>query len=323
MTLARSVSDWLGPRLAKERPAEVARATRRMHAVGFYTGKNGSAKSMCAVYDTLPDLDAGTPVLSTIRLQDFRNPRPCEDEACTSSRHGLPGHLAVHPAWVPWSQMHGGGGWEQFLEFRNGVILADEVTGIADAHEWASIPVQVSNHWGQLRRKKVTMRMTGLDFVNLNKRLRQAVNQVTRCRSAWPVTELDEDGKELIWRPRRMSSWTTYDAQSLPKDEQTDAAYEKGHVFCASKFWIPQSLASLAYDTLEEVGVIETVNEKGDCAHCGGARRQPACSCPDYTERRAAGRAPDRKRSEDRRTATGPRSEEPAQSPRLLPLTAV
>lgn len=306
-----SAIETIGRKWAPIKAAERARAERRAHAVHFYTGRNGSAKSMCAVFDTLPDLDAGTPVLSTIRLVDWRNPRPCDDDGCMSARHGKPGHLAAHPAWVPWAQSHGGGGWPQFLDFRDGIILADEVTGIADAHEWASIPVQVTNQWAQLRRRNVVMRMTGLDFINLHKRLRQATNAVTRCRSFLPLVIQGDDGEDLMWRQRRLSAWTTYDAQTLPRDEPSESAWESAQVLSRSRFWIPGSDAAMAYDTFDEVGVIETVTEKGDCAHCGGRRTQPQCTCPDYTDGRTGRRAPDRKRSEDRRTATGTDAAQP------------
>ena len=244
-----SAIETIGRKWAPIKAAERARAERRAHAVHFYTGRNGSAKSMCAVFDTLPDLDAGTPVLSTIRLVDWRNPRPCDDDGCMSARHGKPGHLAAHPAWVPWAQSHGGGGWPQFLDFRDGIILADEVTGIADAHEWASIPVQVTNQWAQLRRRNVVMRMTGLDFINLHKRLRQATNAVTRCRSFLPLVIQGDDGEDLMWRQRRLSAWTTYDAQTLPRDEPSESAWESAQVLSRSRFWIPGSDAAMAYDT--------------------------------------------------------------------------
>lgn len=307
--MSGGIVEFVGRRWAPERAAERARDLRRGHAVRFYTGRNGSAKSLCAIYDLLPDLDAGVPVLSTVRLQDFRNPRPCEDSACLSVRHGKPGHLAAHPGWVPWAQEHGGGGWPQFLEFRDGVIFMDEVTGVADSHEWSAIPVQVSNEWHQLRRREVQMVLTGLDFVNVNKRIRQAVNVVTRCRSFMPVTVTDENDKARAWRQRRLAAWTTYAAETLPRDDASETAYENAQVVARSRYWIPGSLASLAYDTYENVGRIATVDDKGNCAHCGGKRTQPQCSCPDYVEQRAG----------SRRTARSAQREDSTPRPVALP----
>ena len=57
-------------RLQTERATERARKMRRGFAIHFYSGKNGGSKSAALVFDTLPDLDAGTPVLSTVRLLD-------------------------------------------------------------------------------------------------------------------------------------------------------------------------------------------------------------------------------------------------------------
>jgi len=72
--------------LGGDKQSQVARARRRMYPIHFYVGRNGAGKSLAAVYDTMPDLDAGLPCLSTVRLLDFRNPRPCDDPNCKDLR---------------------------------------------------------------------------------------------------------------------------------------------------------------------------------------------------------------------------------------------
>ena len=84
--------------LGGDKQSQVARARRRMYPIHFYVGRNGAGKSLAAVYDTMPDLDAGLPCLSTVRLLDFRNPRPCDDPNCKDLEH-VRGHQAVHPLY--------------------------------------------------------------------------------------------------------------------------------------------------------------------------------------------------------------------------------
>lgn len=283
--------------LAGDKQSEAARRRRRAYPIHFYVGRNGAAKTLCAVYDTLPDLDAGLSVLSTVRLLDFRNPRACDDAACSDLMHGTRGHMAAHPGYVPFTT------WPQLLAWKDGAVIMDEITGVADSNESAALPTAAGNHLAQLRRGDCAVRITGLNFVRANKRIREAVNAVTRCQSSLPVTVYREDGSAKLWRARRLAKWVTYDAQSLPMDDITDAAYEKADVLVRGRHWIPTSLAIAAYDTYAPVLHVGTVSESGRCAYCGGTRRAPECSCADYqgakSERRNAG--PQARSAEDRR----------------------
>jgi hypothetical protein len=64
------------------------RAARRGWPIMGYVGANGGGKSAAMVWDTVPSLLAGRPVLSTVRLLDFQNPRECE--GCDESGHFRP-----------------------------------------------------------------------------------------------------------------------------------------------------------------------------------------------------------------------------------------
>lgn len=273
--------------MAPTSSAEAARRRRRSYPLHAYVGRNGSGKSMAAVYDTLPDLDAGRPVLSTVRLLDWRNPRECDDPTCEHDLHGMPGHLAAHPGYIPFTQ------WPQLLDFRGGAVLMDEITGVADSGDSAALPAAVANKLAQLRRDECMVRITGLNFIRINKRLREAVNAVTRCQSFWPITVQDESGQDMVWRRRRFGVWRTYDAQSLPVDDHTEHAYETADLLVKARTWIPTLSAASAYDSFDQVHRVGTVSEAGRCAHCGGTRRAMECSCSDYhaekTQRRSGG----------------------------------
>jgi hypothetical protein len=260
-----------------------ARRLRRGYAIHFYSGKNGGSKSACMVYDSLPDLDRGTPVLSTVRLLDYRNLRPCDDPGCADEiGHGM-GHFAAHPAYVPFTD------WHQLLEWSEGPVLMDEITGVADSNEASALPSAIANRLAQLRRKDVSVRMTGLNFIRANKRLRESVTAVTRCAAGVSVKATREDGSERVWRQNRWASWRTYDAETLPLDDHSMAAYEKAELVVKTHHWLPSSPAIRAYDTYAPVLTVGHVSEHGRCVRCDGNRRVPECRCEDYLALKTGG----------------------------------
>jgi hypothetical protein len=282
--------------LAGKGQAAASQRARRAYPIHFYSGRNGSGKTLAAVWDTMPTLDAGRPVLSTVRLLDWRNPRPCDDDACSDPWHGREGHLAAHPLYERFTT------WPQLLGWSFGDVLMDEITGVADSNEGASMPPAVANKLPQLRRDDCPVRITALNWIRANKRIREAVNAVTRCSSSLPVRKSETDfAHGRVFRPRRLTKQVTYDAETLPIDDQTQHAYDGATVICKGRLWIPQSDAIRAYDTFAPVSVVGTVTDSGRCAFCGGTRRGVECSCSDYQGAKAArtdGRAQARLRDE-------------------------
>jgi hypothetical protein len=273
--------------LASEKQAARSRSRRRAYPIHFYSGRNGSGKSHAAVWDLLPDLDAGMSVLSTVRLLDFRNPRACDDPCCDCDKLDDARHRAAHPGYIRF--VH----WEQFMNFTehagaSGRVVMDEITGVADSNDAASMPGAVGNRLAQLRRGDMAVSMTGLNFIRASKRIREACNAVTVCKGLLPITVQGEDGNDKLWRQRRLSVVRTYDAQSLPMDDISAAAYEKADKVGSGRFWIPTSLAVLAYDSLDKVETVGSSSDAGRCVHCSGTRRAQECSCEDYLAVKAA-----------------------------------
>ena len=100
------------------------RLLRRGYPIHAYLGTgNGSGKTLLMVHDSLPSLEAGRPVLSTVRLLDYKNPRQCDDPTCTFPGH--PNHQAAHPLYIPFKD------YQQLLDARDCDVLMDEVTGVA------------------------------------------------------------------------------------------------------------------------------------------------------------------------------------------------
>lgn len=254
-----------------------ARLVRRGWPIHAYVGPNGSGKSLAAVWDTLPTLDAGRPVLSTVRLLDWRHSRPCDDEYCTSGDHGS--HLAAHPGWVPLTE------WAQLLDAEHCDVLMDEVTGVASSRESGGMPAAVANLLVQLRRRDVVLRWTAPAWSRADKIIRETSQAVTSCLGYLPVSDDDEQGGRQ-WRRRRMFRWRTYDASEF--EEFTAGTRAQLRPWAKQWFWGPGSEAFGAYDTLDAVLSIGHVLDTGRCATCGGRRSLPACSCEDRpTARRA------------------------------------
>lgn len=254
--------------------------TRRGYPIHAYVGPNGSGKTLAMVRDTLPTLDSGRKVLSTVRLLDYRNPRPCDDLTCSLPGHGfdaegmplVPDHLAAHPAWVPLDD------WPLLLEAEHCDVLMDEVTGVASSRESSGMPAAVANLLVQLRRRDVVLRWTAPSWARADKIIRECSQAVTACLGYMPVPDA-EDGTDRQWRRRRLFRWRTFDAGDF--EEWTVGKAEDLRPWCREWYWGPGSPAFAAYDTLDAVLSIGHVLETGRCATCGGRRSLPACACPD------------------------------------------
>lgn len=281
--------------LAPDAQFERGRARRRAVPIICYVGRNGSGKSLTSIADTLPTLDQGRPVLSTVRLLDYDNPSPCDGWVhgpanvyghdpvpCRkvhphTGEHLEDGHTQSHPLYLPFTD------WDQFMRFEAGDILMDEITGVADSSDHAGMPVQVRNKFPQLRRADVAIRITGLSWSRLNKRLREACLGVVRCRGAFPVPANSEFGKDRIFRPKRMTIAGLYSTDDLPTDDISKNAFEDAECLNRSRLWIPTSVAARAYDTFDAVDMVGHADMSGPCMVCGGTRPRPKCSCPSHS----------------------------------------
>lgn len=242
------------------------RLVRRGYPIHAYVGPNGGGKSAAAVWDTIPTLLDGRPVLSTVRLLDFENPRPCDDPRCRSDDHDR--HAAAHPAWIPLTE------WSQLLAAEHCDVLMDEVTGIASSRESGGMPAAVANLLVQLRRRDVVLRWTAPSWARADKIIRETSQAVTFCQGYLPVESGDPD---RLWRRRRMFRWQTYDTAEF--EEFTQGRRSAMKPWVSQWFWGPGSQTFDAYDTFDSVLSIGHVLDSGRCAVCGGRRSLPKCEC--------------------------------------------
>lgn len=248
------------------------RAARRAWGIRAYVGGNGHGKSLAMVHDTLPSLAAGRRVLSTVRLLDWQNPRPCEDDSCLWPEH--PDHGAAHPLWVPFTE------WGQFLAFRDGDVLLDEVAGVASSRESSSLPFQVARDLQQLRRRNVVLSWTAPAWTRADRIIRECTQLVVECRGRMSRTVTDSD-LQLAWPDRRLFRWTGFDAVAF--DAWTQGTKDRAEVLNGEWFWRSGTTeAERAYSTRDHVASLGWAGAAGICLGCGGRRAVPRCSCPGH-----------------------------------------
>lgn len=268
-----------------KRPVK-GRPVRAGFPIHAYVGPNGSGKSTAACWDTIPELLAGRQVLSTVRILDFQNPRPCDDDQCATSHleRGVPhDHMAAHPLWVPFTR------WHQLIEFRGGGVLMDEVTGVASSRDSHAMPSPVLNHLMQLRRCDVTLRWTAPSWARADIGIRSVTQAVTSCRGLVKKAVPPVEGElPRVWSHRRLFVWRTYDAFQFD-DFTTAMTQARGgqkprlRSIKTDWHWGPGSPAFHVFDTFDSVLAIGATNAAtGRCMTCDGRRSAPSCSCDDY-----------------------------------------
>lgn len=282
--------------------ANAKKRSRRLNwPIAGYVGPNGSGKTCMAVWDSLPALMEGRPVLSTVRLLDFANPRPCEGfrtagafdafagdpddpgvwtfetvdcELCGTGRS----HGQAHPFWLPFRE------WRDLMFAGKCDALMDEVTGVASSRESQSLPAPVANALVQMRRRDIVIRWTAPAWARADKIIRECSQVVNNCTGYLPKEARSGEG-ELVrrWRTRRLFRVTTYDATLF--EDFTSGKREQLGPLLRDWHYGPWSPAFKAYDTLDAVLSIGTVTDAGRCYDCGGSRKAPECSCGEYQDR--------------------------------------
>lgn len=240
-------TDRVSQSVPRLRDRDAGRARRRLTSIHAYVGANGSGKSLAMVHDTLPSLDAGRTVLSTVRLLDAST--------------GL-----EHPSYVRLTD------WSQLLDAEHADVLFDEVVGIAGSREHAGLPVQVANLLVQLRRRDLVLRWTAPNWSRADKIIREVTQAVTLCRGMWGDRSADDR-----WAPKRLFRFKTFDTV----DFEEWSLDKSVRLSSAGRGWLvgPRSRAFASYDSLGQVERVGEVLDSGRCAHCGGRRAIPQCKC--------------------------------------------
>lgn len=239
---------------------------------------------MCMVYDTMPELDAGRHVLSTVRLTDFRNPRPCEGFRYTSSGVRIDcdiemddhsGHLVAHPCYEPLQKFV-----QLFEAGDNSTVLFDEISSSFSARSSMSLPSPVLRKIKQLRKGDSIVRYTCPSYMDADVALRRVSQGVTMCSS---FVGVDVPGR--LWRAHKLFRHLTYNAEKLNdldgNDREQDKDAKKVRAERFGMVWGPRSGAFNAFDTYWTASELGWVDESGKCIRCGGSRPSRKCACKE------------------------------------------
>lgn len=269
-----------------------ARHQRRAATIHAYVGENGGGKTLAAIFDTIPSLEAGRQVAGTVMLLDPHRLADCEAEAEEAwaalgieERPTRP--LALpHPLWTPISR------WSDLLERSDCDLLLDEVQGVVNSRAHQSLPAAVMTTIQQMRRADNAVRYMTPAYARADVSLREVTQAVTYClgflaerqRPCKPdcATEHVHVAPKL-WGANRLFRWRTYNAKDFDEFTSADLATEqrkaKLRTLARQWHWRPRSDAHRYYDTFAPVLSIRDVTEAGSCLVCGGNRPRPRCSC--------------------------------------------
>lgn len=237
-----------------------ARERRNSFTIHGYTGSNGGGKTMAAVYDSLPALAAGRPVVSTCRILDPATGEP-------------------HPLWVPLDD------FRLLLDLSYCDVILDEVTGVASSRDSAGMPSAVLNRLMQLRKGDVTIRWTTPNWKRADTGIREVTQGLTTAVGLMPanVVSTSEDGMVRRWRPRRLFVWRTYDARNFDEwttaKERSKTSTYRIRPVAQQVLWGPGALVRDCYDTYEHALSLGVVSDAGLCMDCGGGRTKRKCLC--------------------------------------------
>ena len=243
---------------------------RQQFPITAYVGHNGDGKTLCAVYDLLPTL-AGVPW-------------ECDDATHPHTHDGLTSGLREVLSTVVILDPVTGDPHPRFRHLTSyGVllrygyhcdVLLDEVQGVADAQDHASLPAPIRNVIAKMRARDVTIRWTTPDFSNANKRLRTITQGVVHCKG---TNKVKVAGR--LWRSAQHFRWSLFDAKLF--DEFNHSKANKLEAEGVQHFWRPGHTAEASYSTLAAVVSLGIAADGGSsCIGCGGRRTAPACDCP-------------------------------------------
>lgn len=240
------------PVVRRLRETDSGRRARRSAPIRGYVGANGGGKTLAMVHDTLPSLDSGRRVLSTVEFIDFRTGLP------------FPNYERLED-------------WSQVMDCRETDIVFDEIVGVAGARAHGSLPVEVQNLLVQLRRRDNTLAWSAPSWTRADLIIRETSQAVTVCRGYLGKRARDAEGKALLWSQKRLFRWKTYDAVNFEEFTAQKATKLKAD----HKAWFRGvgSRAMHSYDTFDDVSRVGAAIDSGRCASCGGVRRPKPCTC--------------------------------------------
>jgi hypothetical protein len=249
------------------------RTRRRSFNIMAYDGPNGSGKTACMVFDTLPTLDG---VRWECRVKDHAHTLAgvYQGERYVLANLDLYDSATglIHPRSVRLNT------WQQILSAEHCDVLLDEVMGVASARDNAGLPGEVALLLQKLRHFDISLRYTSPRFGAAHIDLRSPTKAVTSCRGTFPVRK-----SGMAWAANRVFNWRTFSTEDFedqaPSASQRDRNKSGVRAKIVAWIWAPRSRMFSSYDTLGVVSVLAKTLPSGTCSVCGGRRPILKCEC--------------------------------------------
>lgn len=264
------------PKWAKWRRKRAVRMLAGTPVIGFM-GPNGSGKSATAC----------AAILEVLRGQKWECRRPGH----LHTKLGIfEGYTLVFSTVLVTEPGTGGrphplyrrlDSWEPLLYAEHAVMWLDEVNGVAAARNYSAMPIQVITSVEQQRKTWNRVIYTGPKMSSADSTIRGITQLVVDCRS---YVKKSEPGALNPWAPRRLVRARAFDAKDRESFDKGDTSQQRQKQFrLKPKFvlwwWGPGSEVFESYSTDDPVSRIGSVSDSGTCAHCGGTRTRPKCTC--------------------------------------------
>ena len=250
-------------------------------------GPNGSGKTLGAVaLHATPSLAKGRPVAATIDLF-------------------YPGTKERHPNSILIER------WRDLLELHDCTLILDEINSQFPSRGAMQLPPELLRLLHQLRKPRVDLVWTAVSWSRADVALREATKIVTTSTpyliDKWQrVPEIstitnpsgrrirDNQNRPLKldseWPPSRLFLYRDYDANAF--DDFSIHVAKSVKPLRRRWYWRQWHHDQYAYDTLQQVPLLDNVSETGTCLNCGGQRTRPRCHCTEEQRQLIAPRTP-------------------------------
>ena len=249
------------------------RSRRRLFEIMAYDGPNGSGKTACMVFDSLPTLDGEK---WSCKVKDHRHTLEgvYEGERYVLANFDIYDSTTglLHPRAVRLSD------WKQLMNAEHCDVLLDEIMGIAAARDSGGLPGEIAELLQKLRHFDIRLSYTSPRFMAAHIDLRSPTKAVTTCRGF-----IRKRRKGQAWANARLFNWRTFSTEDLDDQAPSAAAKDRDKKGVRAKIvawkWGPDSRMFASYDTMGVVNILRKVLPSGTCSHCGGRRSIPKCEC--------------------------------------------
>lgn len=188
--------------------------------------------------------------------------------------------------------------WHQLLDLHDCLLVLDEINSEFPSRGAMQLPPELMSLIHQLRKPKVDLIWTAVNWSRADVALREATKVVIAAKGYMPEKwerepntanlrhpsgkrQRNSTGKPLRledeWPPMRLFKYVTYDASSF--EDFTIHATQNAKILKRRWYWRPWHNHQNMYSTDQTVPLLDNVSATGTCLTCGGQRSRKVCKC--------------------------------------------